>query len=138
MLCRCVCVWMCVCMCVCMCSHVFMLRYSHSVLFVFSLWSTAILCRFSFSVQVDSIPTLPSTPPLSSVTHSSSSSSQSLTFSLCLSCSALLKWIPLSPLIDCLHWLHFLLLTQPVVYFSCSSDMMVMRCSSSGRHIVLG
>lgn len=124
--------------CVCMCGHVFMLRYSHSVLFVSSLWSPGILCRFSFSVQVD----YPSTSihPSSVLSHSLFIVifPESHPLFLRLSCSASLKWIPLLPLIDCLHWMRVLLLTQPAVYFSCSCDMMVMRCSSSGRHIVLG
>lgn len=91
--------------CVCMCGHVFMLRYSHSVLFVSSLWSPGILCRFSFSVQVD----YPSTSihPSSVLSHSLFIVifPESHLLFLRLSCSASLKWIPLLPLIDCLHWL---------------------------------
>lgn len=70
-LCRCVCVRACkracmhacllgcVCvMCVCVCGHVFVLRYSHSLLFVSSLWSPASLCGVYFSSVLYLLPLL--------------------------------------------------------------------------------
>lgn len=61
------------CLCRCLCGHVFVLRYSRSLPFVFSLRSPTSLCGFFSSVQVDCILPSASIPPLSSVSHSSSS-----------------------------------------------------------------